>query len=474
MANMEVLSGVADMLATAAQKEGAQRRLAEASQRQLVSIIESSDDAIISKDLNGTIVSWNKGAERLFGYTAAEAIGKPVTMLIPDDHLDEEPQIIHRIRRGERIQHYETVRQRKDGSRVDISLSVSPVKDTEDRVIGAAKIARDISMQRAVEQKLQQLASIVEYSEDAIISKDLNGTIVSWNKGAARLFGYSSAEALGKHITMLFPADHLDEEPHIIERIRSGERIEHYETVRLRKDGSRVDISLSVSPVKDAVGRIIGASKIARDITERKRAEAERALLMAELSHRVKNTLATVVSIAHQSFAKSPSPAEALRSFDGRIRGLAQTHSRLAEGSWSGVSLETLVLDEIMPYRHEDGSNVRLAGPKVQLNAKCAVSLGMAFHELTTNAAKHGALSSKSGFVDIVWSIEAPSNRLTIQWTESNGPPVAPPQRSGFGRLLLERALAADLKGEVDLEFAERGLRCTIVLPLDELTAPDN
>jgi PAS domain S-box-containing protein len=241
----------------------------------LSAIIETADDAIISKTLEGVITSWNKGAERIFGYTAEEAVGQSVTILIPTARLDEEPAILARLRAGERIEHYETVRVRKDGTLIDIALTVSPIRGPDGQIIGASKIARDITERRRAEEKLLQTASIVENSDDAIISKNLDGIILSWNPGAEKLYGYTAAEAIGQPVTMLIPSDRPDEEPHILEQIGRGERVDHYETVRQRKDGTLIDVSLTVSPVRDTGGRIIGASKIARDITDRKRAEKE-------------------------------------------------------------------------------------------------------------------------------------------------------------------------------------------------------
>jgi two-component sensor histidine kinase len=206
---------------------------------------------------------------------------------------------------------------------------------------------------------------------------------------------------------------------------------------------------------------------VCMDVTTRKQAEAERDLLVAELSHRVKNTLATVLSIERQSFSKASSIEDARRSFGARIQALAQTHGRLADKNWSGVSLQTLFLDELAPYRREDSQNVRLAGSSVVLNPKCALTLGLAIHELATNAAKYGALSAKGGLVEVAWQIDPRDRHLQIRWIESGGPAVERPARSGFGRLLLERALASDLKGSVDLDFAAEGLRCHIAIPLE-------
>ncbi len=260
-----------------------ERKQSERNNSLLAAIVGCSEDAIISKNLDGTITSWNKGAERIFGYSEEEAVGKNITLIIPQDRRDEEATILARLRRGERIDHFETGRVRKDGSPVDISLAVSPVKDAEGRVIGASKVARDITERKRVERATGLLAAIVDSSEDAIISKSLDGLITSWNEGAERIFGYSAEEAVGQHISLIIPPDRRDEEVNILERLRRGERIEHFETVRASKDGRPVDVSLTISPVKDAAGRVIGASKVARDITERKRIEqalAERALLL--------------------------------------------------------------------------------------------------------------------------------------------------------------------------------------------------
>ncbi len=240
----------------------------------LAAIVTSSDDAIISKDLDGVITSWNRSAQRMFGYDAEEAIGKSITMLIPPDHLEEEPGILARIRRGETIDHYETIRRRKDGTLIDISITVSPLRNTAGEIVGASKIARDVTERKKAAQSVAMYAAIVESSEDAIISKNLDGVITSWNRSAERMFGYDAHEAVGRSITMLIPPDHIDEEPTILGRIRRGESLRHYETVRRRKDGTLLDISLTVSPIRDGKGAIVGASKIVRDVTAAKRVEA--------------------------------------------------------------------------------------------------------------------------------------------------------------------------------------------------------
>ncbi|MUP46430.1 PAS domain S-box protein [Gramella sp. BOM4] len=233
----------------------------------LSAIVESSDDAIISKDLNGTITGWNSGAERIFGYSEAEALGRSITLIIPDSRLKEEENIIFRLKNGEKIEHFETLRINKAGTLIPLSLSISPIKDPNGKVVGASKVARDISERLQSFEKQVILSSIVESSDDAIISKDLEGTIMSWNRGAQQIFGYSEEEAVGSSITMLIPEEKLSEESLILSKIRNGEKIDHFETVRKHKSGREIQVSITVSPLKNHNGKIIGASKVARDIS---------------------------------------------------------------------------------------------------------------------------------------------------------------------------------------------------------------
>ena len=255
--------------------------------RHFAQVVESSDDAIVSKDLDGIITSWNRAAERMFGYTAAEAVGRSIRMIIPAERQTEEDLVLTRIGAGEPVAHFETIRQRKDGSLLPISLTVSPIRDEAGRVVGASKIARDISDRKRAEAAASRLAAVIESSDDAIVTKDLDGIIASWNPAAERMFGYSEAEAIGRSIRMLIPQDLQSEEDTVLAKIRAGEAVDHYETTRRRKDGSLLSISLSVSPIRDASGVVVGASKIARDITERMRlraAAAEQAQITAKIA----------------------------------------------------------------------------------------------------------------------------------------------------------------------------------------------
>jgi PAS domain S-box-containing protein len=285
-----------------------QRGEGEKAQRRLAAIIESSEDAIASKDLDGIITSWNKSAERLFGYKAEEIIGQPVTLIIPPELHGDEPKILGKIKAGERIEHFQTVRVRKDGQLINVSLTISPIKDDKGKIVGAAKIARDITRQKKLEEAALRLAAIVESSDDAIASKDLNGFITSWNRSAEKLFGYTAEEIVGKHITTIIPPELHHDEDMILSKIRRAEKIDHFETIRLHKNGERIEVSLTISPVKDEDGHVIGAAKIVRNITEankigralrttEKLAAAGR--MAATVAHEINNPLEAVTNLVY-------------------------------------------------------------------------------------------------------------------------------------------------------------------------------
>jgi PAS domain S-box-containing protein len=308
----------------------------------------------------------------------------------------------------------------------------------------------------------QRIASIVESSSDAIISKDLNGVITSWNNGAQRIFGYTAGEVVGKPVTILIPPDRYDEEPSILERIRRGERVEHYETVRTRKDGSRVDISLTISPVKNVEGKIIGASKIARDITERKRSEAQIAILAREAEHRAKNVLATVQATVRLS--QSDTPDGLKQAIEGRIQALANVHRLFVESRWTGADLHSLVKEELAAYGQDSETRMKIDGPTILLEPSAAQAIAVTLHELATNAVKYGALSVPTGKISIEWSPPA-DGKVILCWTETGGPPVKPPTRRGFGSRVIDSMIRDQLKGEMRFDWRAEGLVCEITLP---------
>lgn len=305
-----------------------------------------------------------------------------------------------------------------------------------------------------------RLTSIVECSDDAILSKDLNGIITSWNRGAERLFGYSAEETIGMPVTILIPPELQNEEPQIIKQIRCGEHIDHYETVRICKDGRRIDVSLTVSPLTNAEGEIIGASKIARDITESRKARAHIALLAREAEHRAKNVLATVQAVVHLTQSDS---AEGLKyAIEGRIQALANAHELFVQSRWKGAELHSLVTHELAPYRDAKRPRVKIAGSNLLLKPNAAQAIAIILHELATNAGKYGALSTPKGCVQIEWSRS--HNLLILRWIETGGPRVARPSRRGFGLHVMEKMIR-QLQGNLHLDWRPEGCTCEISVP---------
>jgi len=320
---------------------------------------------------------------------------------------------------------------------------------------------------RESEQCFRWLASIVESSEDAIVSRDIAGIITTWNKGAERLFGHTSDEVVGKPITILIPSDRPVEERTLLERISRGARIENYETVRQRKDGSLVDVSLTLSPVRNADGEIVGASAIARDITRRKRAESREKILRAELDHRVKNALASVAMIAASSRHDSSSIDEFARSLDGRIHSMAAVHTLLNQRGQHGVALRALVHNQLAPYAAEANTTIR--GTELLLTPAASQAMGMVLHELATNAAKYGALSVPTGQVSVTWERRQNGNAaasLIFVWREFGGPETAAEIKPGYGIRLIRELVPYELGGAADLVFAPDGVSCRIEFPL--------
>jgi PAS domain S-box-containing protein len=252
-------------------------------------VVNNMGEGLYTVDHQGLVTSMNPAAERLFGWTFEELRGRKMHDLTHYKHRDGSPfpaeqcEGLQVLRKGNTLREFEDVFIRKDGTFFDVVYSSAPIREGE-KITGMVVVFRDVTDRKRAAEAKGRLAAIVEFSEDAIISKDLNGIITSWNRGAANLFGYTAAEAVGQPITILIPPDRLSEEPEILERVRRGQPIEHYETVRRRKDGTMLHISLTISPVRDDQGQIIGVSKIARDITEWKR--AEQALLQSEERYR--------------------------------------------------------------------------------------------------------------------------------------------------------------------------------------------
>jgi PAS domain S-box-containing protein len=337
----------------------------------------------------------------------------------------------------------------------------------------ASEAARAELEQRRHEKEAEaRLSSIVESSDDAIVSKDLQGVVKSWNAGAERLFGYSADEVIGRHISIIIPEARRSEEDDILSRIRRGERVDHFETVRRRKDGSLVDISLTVSPVRNADGEIIGASKIARDITERIRAQEQQRLLLWEMNHRVKNLFALVSGIVGLSARSKGTTDEIVAAIQERLSALGRAQDLTLREIRPGGSqkdrtttLRALADAVLSPYQHE--GSLSIEGPDLSIGGPSLTNFALVLHETATNAVKYGALSSPTGRIEVKWRIE--DEDLLLSWRESGGPKVSKSDKpDGFGTTLAHAAVA-QLGGRLSRDWNPDGLCIALVIPVSSL-----
>jgi PAS domain S-box-containing protein len=318
-----------------------------------------------------------------------------------------------------------------------------------------------------------RLAAIVDSSYDAIIGKDLNSIITDWNRAAERLFGYTAEEAIGRSVLMLIPDGLHGEEADIIARVRRGERVASFETTRRRKDGTFISVSLTISPIKDAQGRIIGASKIARDITAARENERRIKVLMREVNHRVKNQFAVILSVIRETSRRATDPREFEEQVRDRIMALSRSHDLLVSSDWSGTSLLDLLQEHLKPFGHDE--QISLSGPLLTLQPNAVQHLGMAIHELGTNSSKYGALSSGAGRIAIEWRIVASTEghrEFQIVWEETSPPLLvgdrdAADPKKGFGSVVLQRVAPQSLSGSAVLEHSPGHVRWSLAAPGD-------
>ena len=457
--------GAINMLVDISERKRVELRAQEAEER-FRRLFATAPMAVFVCDKDAVIQDFNEQAVELWGREPSRGIEKhcgSVKLWLPDGtHLPHEQSPLRSVlATGIPVRNAEVLIERPDGSLLPVLVNFAPLWNSDEEIAGAITSFVDISERKSIEEAAQRLASIVESSDAAIASKDLNGVIKTWNAAAERLFGYLAEEIVGKSVTILIPPDRENEEPAILDRIARGERIDHYETVRRRKDGTLIDVSLTVSPVRDKTGKIVGASKIARNISERKRKETQIALLTREIDHRSKNLLTLVQAAVHLSSGDTPKAIKA--SISGRIQALANAHSLLTQSRWEGAELDGLVKEELAPFLKDGDAQARVCGPPVILEPDAAQSIAVVLHELTTNAVKYGALSAPTGSVDIRWRTE--NSRLAICWTETGGPPVQAPSRHGFGTRVIDQMIRRQLKGEVRLDWRSAGLVCEINFP---------
>ena len=430
----------------------------------LAALANASREFIGIADLRGRALFVNEAGRKLVGLPDLDAVRS--TRVIEYFAIEDQPRIIKDVLPAVRNTGFWegelTFRNFATGQLVPVLYNIFPISNSSGEVIAYGTVTRNLTETRLAEQRLRWVASIVETSDDAIVSKNLDGVISSWNKGAEHIFGYSAGEAIGQPITIIIPDDRQSEEREILTRIGRGERIDRFETVRRRKDGSLIVVSLTVSPVKNAEGKIVGASKIARDITERKRSQEQIATLAREAEHRSKNLLATVQATVMLS--QSDTPEGLKKAIEGRIQALANVHSLFVDTRWIGADLSTIATQELSPYFANNRQRVHMDGPPVLLEPNTAQIIAVTLHELATNAAKYGALSVTNGKLDLKWSNEA-DGQLHLRWMERGGPKVQEPTHQGFGTRVIERMIAQQ-SGKVSFDWRAEGLVCEITLQL--------
>jgi PAS domain S-box-containing protein len=363
----------------------------------------------------------------------------------------------------------EIIAERPDGSRARVIPHPTPLFDTNGELVGGINMLVDISARHETEQELARLGAVVASSEDAVIGVNLEGLITHWNSGATQLYKFEAHEMIGQPIMSIVPPELRAEEDEILAKLRQGERVKNYETERISQDGRRVSISLSASSLRDEKGHIIGITKVGRDITERKQAEQLQQLLLNELNHRVKNTLATVQAIAQQTVRTAKSPGDFVVSFTARLQALSKAHSLLTQSAWQGADLLSLIREQLLDER------VSYAGPSVVLEPQVALHLSMVLHELGTNARKYGALSMPRGRVSLKWSVQATRAHddptLILNWQERDGPAVKAPTKRGFGTSLIQQSIQAH-GGDVIVDYGSEGVSCEIKVPLSPEKTP--
>jgi PAS domain S-box-containing protein len=350
-----------------------------------------------------------------------------------------------------------------------VSPILSTLREADELSLVLSNAAKEL---RARTGAQAHLAAIVSSSPSAIVSLAPDGTIRTWNAAAERLFGYAASEAIGQPVAMLAPHDALQALEKLYVRARAGEVV-HADVVRRRKDARLIDVAVNIAPMYDDAGRLVGISSVNRDISERKARERHIEFLMRELAHRSKNLLAVVQAIAGQTARNSPSVEEFQRRFSQRIFAMALSHDLLLARNWKGAAMSELVRAQLAPFADEAASRISATGPDVEIKPEAVQGLTLALHELATNAAKYGALSVSEGKVAIAWELDAAASggpRFHMSWRESNGPPVTPPARKGFGHAVISQMVASSLRAQVALDYAASGVSWTLDAPASSVT----
>lgn len=417
-------------------------------------LVEQMREGALTLSARGTILYCNQAFARIAGAEVERLVGSSVLDLIAGGALDE-------LMASGGCSGRELMLRQVSGNQAAVMVSSAPMTGADNPVI--CLVVTDLTQQ----QLRARYEAIVEATVDGVYSLTPDLIIETWNPGARLLYGYEAAEIIGRSERDLYAdgtAAALDE---LVARVRHCGHAITADDLRRRKDGSIVQVIFCLAPLRDGDGRLTGYAAVAHDITERQRQEQTRQLLVGELNHRVKNTLAIVQAMASQTLQGSAGLADFLPNFSGRLHALSAAHNVLTTTAWQGASLASLVRDQL---ELGDGGIERyqVDGPNVWLDPQAAVRLALVLHELGTNAHKHGALSVPEGRVSLNWRTDpaaAPRPMVRLCWRELNGPVVTEPRQRGFGSLMIEQSLRPD-GGGAELLFQPGGLQCRFQLPL--------
>jgi PAS domain S-box-containing protein len=451
---------------------GLERVRGEEAMRRLASIVETSDDAIISKNLDGVIQTWNCGAQRIFGYTAEEVVGKPVTILMPPERYDEEPGILARLRRGERIDHYQTVRRRKGGPLIDVSLSVSPLRDKAGRVVAASKIARDITEQKRAEAALRdserRLQDLLAAIPAAIYTTDAAGKITYYNEAAVEFAGRRPTIGSDQWCVTwkLYwpdgtPLPH-DQCPMAI-ALKEGRAIRGKEAVAERPDGTRIPFIPFPTPIRDSSGKVVGAINMLVDVSERKQAETQQRVLVRELNHRVKNNMQMLQSLLRMATRQTQNSEarKVLEDATNRIAAMAAAQQVLYGASAANRFNAAEFLDSVCEAaRQAFPPRIKIVREVASgdLDNDDAMPLALILNELLTNAVKYGCDGSGESQIRVGL---ANGDGFEL-YVEDDGPGFDfQSVRDRSSGLKLVQLLARQLRGHLEVGLRPAS-RCTV------------
>ncbi len=437
------------------------------------SLVEHSFDAIVSKDLQGIVQSWNRGAENLLGWSLAEIVGKSIRMIIPEDRLSEEEDVLERIRAGEIVPKFETIRQHKSGKPVPLAITVSPLRDSSGRVVGASKIAHDISETLQIRAKLEdserQFRNLANSIPQLAWMADENGAIFWYNDRWYEYTGTNLDQVHGWGWTAVHHPDHVERvKARIQQSWDTGEEWE--DTFPLRgRDGEYRWFLSRAKPILDQQGRIWRWFGTNTDVTAQREHEDQIQLLMGEVSHRAKNMITIIQALVSRTADKRYA-----ESLSQRLLALGRNQDMLAQRRWKGVPVGDLMTSQLAMVADLLGTRIRLTGRlDLMLAPSAAEVIGLAIHELTTNAVKYGALAATSGTVRIDCSVvdEVQSGTFGLTWQEFCDVPISKPARTGFGTVMVDRNPRFALGADIDLSYPATGIVWRLTAPLDRVQA---